>query len=88
MYDTRLSATHPTGAATQCYIVIHFITITLYSFLQYIQKTRVSNGKILCTCTLTLLRIRSDNTIILWRIRSDNTIITNILYRALNNRSN
>ena len=45
MYDTRLSATHPTGAATQCYIVIHFIAITLNSFLQYIQKTTVSNGK-------------------------------------------
>ena len=78
MYDTRLSATHPKGAATQCYVVIHFIAITLNSFLQYIQKTRVSNGKnIMYMYINTMLRKRSDN-----------TVITNILYRALYNRSN
>ena len=76
MYDTRHSATHSTGAATQCYIVIHFIAITLNSFLQYIQKTTVSNGKILCTCTYNV------------DAQSPNTIITNILYRALYNKSN
>ena len=44
---TRLSTTHPTRAATQSYIVIHFIAITLNTFLHDIQKTRVSNGEIL-----------------------------------------